>query len=65
MQICPRCEAKVVDLDNELVITASRLDDTEIEKALSPSIIVKMCPECGALFVAEEHISVVKDLLGL
>lgn len=64
-QKCPKCETLVKDLDNPAVITISRLDDSEIERMLAPSVIVKVCIHCGALFVAQEQISLVKELLCL
>ena len=65
MQKCPMCRHTVEELGNPAVITLSRLDDTEVEKALAPSIIVKICKTCGALFVADEHVEFVKQLLDL
>lgn len=65
MQKCPKCDHEVEELGNPLVITVSRLDDTETQKALAPSLIVKICTKCGALFVGEEHINWVKTLLDL
>ncbi len=65
MQKCPKCEKEVADFENPIVITISRMDDTEVERAIAPSIVVKICPECGALYVANENIAFVKQLLDL
>jgi hypothetical protein len=62
---CPKCDKDVKDLPDDFVITLSRLSDSEIQRSLAPSIIVKVCPVCRAIFVDDRSEDIVTTLLDL